>query len=60
MAKIYAKNYGLLEFAGSDNHCASEHKLLAGMCSKTPILDEQDFVERVKDGKMSVFKLSIE
>ncbi len=60
MAKIYAKNYGLLEFAGSDNHRASEHKMLAGMCSKTPILDEQDFVERVKDGKMSVFKLNIE
>ena len=60
MAKIYAENYGLLEFAGSDNHCASRHKVLAGMCSKTPILDEQDFVERVKDGKMSVFKLNIE
>ncbi len=60
MAKIYAKNYGLLEFAGSDNHCASEKKSLAGMCSETPILNEQDFVERVKDGKMSVFKLNIE
>ena len=60
MAKIYAKNYGLLEFAGSDNHRASEHKMLAGMCSKTPILDEKDFVERVKDGKMSVFKLNLE
>ena len=60
MAKIYAENYGLLEFAGSDNHRASEHKVLAGMCSKTPILDEQDFVGRVKDRKMSVFKLNIE
>lgn len=60
MAKIYAKNYGLIEFAGSDNHCASEHKLLAGMHSETPILDEQDFVGRVKDRKMSVFTLKLE
>ncbi len=60
MAKIYAKNYGLLEFAGSDNHCAGEHKFLAGMCSETPVLDEQDFVERVIGGKMSVFTLNLE
>ena len=60
MAKIYAQNYGLLEFAGSDNHRASEHKLLAGMSSETPILDEQDFVKRVKDGKMSIFTLNLE
>lgn len=60
MAKICAKNYNLLEFAGSDNHCASEHKLLAGMCSENPILDDQDFVERVKDRKMSIFTLKPE
>lgn len=60
MAKIYAENYGLLEFAGSDNHCAGENKLLAGMCSQAPILDEQDFVERVKDQKMRVFTINLE
>lgn len=60
MAKIYAENYGLLKFAGSDNHSASEHKLLAGMCSQTPILDEKDFIERVKDGEMRVFTMDIE
>ena len=60
MAKIYAKNYGLLEFAGSDNHCASKQKLLAGMCSETQIFDEHDFVERVKNIKMNVFTLNIE
>ena len=59
MAKICAKNYNLLEFAGSDNHCASEQKILAGMCSETPIFKEQDFVERIKDNKMSVFTLSL-
>ena len=60
MAKIYADNYGLLEFAGSDNHRASGCKTLAGMCSETPILDESDFIERVKAGEMSVFKLNLE
>lgn len=60
MAKFYAENYGLLEFAGSDNHDASKHRLLAGMCSETPVLDEQDFVERVKNGKMSIFELNLE
>lgn len=60
MAKIYAKNYGLLEFAGSDNHCACEQKLLAGMSSEIPIMNEQDFVDRVKYGKMSIFKLNLE
>ena len=59
MARIYAKNYGLLEFAGSDNHGTGEHKMLAGMCSQTPVLDEQDFVKRVKDGKMGVFTLNL-
>lgn len=59
MAKIYAENYGLLKFAGSDNHRGSQHKSLAGMCSKTPILDEQDFVKRVKGGEMSLFTLNL-
>ena len=58
MAKIYAENYGLLEFAGSDNHSAGNHELLAGMCSETPISDVQDFVERVKNNEMSVFTLN--
>lgn len=59
MSKVYAEYYGLLEFAGSDNHRADKINLLAGMCSETPILDEQDFVKRVKNGEMSTFKLSL-
>ena len=59
MAKIYAENYGLLEFAGSDNHGIGE-KRFAGMCSENPILDEQDFVERVKNKEMSVFTITLE
>ena len=55
MASIYARHYGLLEFAGSDNHVGPAKKRFAGMESDTPILDELDFVKRVKSGEMRVF-----
>ena len=55
MAKHYAQSYGLLEFAGTDNHAAGARPFLAGMCSDFPIKDEQDFVTRVKKGEMSIF-----
>ena len=55
MAELYAKHYGLLEFAGSDNHAASKLKKLAGMCSERKIVDEKDFVNAVKNGEMKIF-----
>ena len=55
MAKIYAQQYGLIEFAGSDNHSAEKVKALAGVCTATPILDEQDFVTRVKNRQIAIF-----
>lgn len=58
MAEVYAKNYGLLEFAGSDNHDAGRQKLLAGVCSDDPVMDIQDFVDRVKNGEMKVFTIN--
>ena len=54
MANIYAKNYGLPEFAGSDNHSGTIPRL-AGMCSDKPIKDEQDFVLRIKNKEMKIF-----
>lgn len=57
MAKQYAENYGLLQFAGSDNHFGKRVKALAGMQSQTPITNEQDFVKRVKSGEMEPFRL---
>lgn len=57
MAKLYAQNYGLLEFAGSDNHCAGDKKFLAGMSCEIPVQSERDFVRLVKDGYMKVFTL---
>jgi predicted metal-dependent phosphoesterase TrpH len=60
MAEEYAKSYGLLTFAGSDNHAASKKRSLGGMCSFTPIIDESDFVNRIKNGEMEIFKLDRE
>ena len=60
MAKLYAENYNLIEFAGSDNHSAGIVKPLAGMSSDTPILNEQDFVQRVMAREMNIFTIDAE
>ncbi len=57
MARAYCKAYGLIEFAGSDNHTAARQRVLAGMCSDTPIVNENDFIERVKNREMEIFSL---
>ena len=57
MSKIYAEKFGLIPFAGSDNHIAGECKCFAGMCSETPVLNERDFVEQVKNNRMYVFTI---
>jgi predicted metal-dependent phosphoesterase TrpH len=60
MAEHYADAYGLIRFAGSDNHTAGDFLKLGGMKSDTPIKDEKDFVMRVKSGMLSPFKLDLE
>lgn len=60
MAKIYAENYKLISFAGTDNHTGSKRKTLAGMCSDTPITDEKSFVERVKNKQMKFFETEVD
>jgi hypothetical protein len=57
MASIYAQNYNLIEFAGSDNHIASMKKRLAGVCCEEPICDTEDFIKKVKGNKMEIFTL---
>lgn len=57
LAKIYAEHYGLLKFAGSDNHTGSMHKELAGVCCSEPILDIEDFINKVKIGETEIFTL---
>ncbi len=59
MAKLYAENYELLELAGSDNHQGPKQTRLAGVCSETPIQNELDFVNRVKNGEMKIFHTEI-
>ena len=57
MAKKYAEAYGLLPFAGSDNHVCRKRPRLAGMEFDTPIADELDFVRRVKNGEGRLFTI---
>jgi hypothetical protein len=56
MAELYAEHYGLIRFAGSDNHAGAAKNHFAGMESDTPIVDELDFVKRVKAGEMRTFR----
>ena len=60
MAKLYAENYDLIEFAGADNHTGSDRNKLAGMCSKEPVTSESDFVKRVKERELEVFTLDLD
>ena len=55
MAEIYAEKYGLLKFAGSDNHTGAAVKRLGGMEFYEPVKDEKDFVKKVLAGETSVF-----
>ena len=65
ITEVYAKQYGLLETCGSDNHWGSEvfSKLrekgyrpeIAGMSSDTPIDSVQDFIAQVRSGSMKMF-----
>lgn len=59
MADAYADAYGLFKIAGSDNHTGNKKKRLAGMECDTPLADEADFIERVKNGNMKIFTLTL-
>lgn len=60
MAKIFAEHYGLLEFAGSDNHSGANQPNLAGVCFTDPILSIQDFIQKVKNKKAKIFTITNE
>ena len=56
LAAEYAKNYGLLPFAGSDNHDAGAHpKSFGGIATEEPIRDGAHLRELVLEGKYKVF-----
>lgn len=54
MAAIYAENYGMLPFAGSDNHTAAQERL-NGVSFESPITDMADFNDRIKNKKYRLF-----
>ena len=55
MNLLYAEHYGLLESAGSDNHTASNVRMLGGMQSKTPIADEEEYISLFRAGELTIF-----
>ena len=57
MADIYAENYGLIPFAGSDNHSCAKQKKLAGVSFKEPIKNVEEFIQKVKNREMEIFTL---
>ena len=60
MAELYAEHYGLLKFAGADNHWADKLTTLSGMEFDTPIESEKQFAEMIKSGKGRIFTLQTE
>ena len=56
MAELYAKQYQLPAFSGTDNHNAGKQQRLGGMKSVTPLKDEQDFIRRYLNGELLLIK----
>ena len=57
MAAHYAQSYGLIPFAGSDNHSAHLKPHLAGVEFDTPVKDVQDFIEKILDREHRLFSV---
>lgn len=55
MAEYYAENYGLIKFAGSDNHSAGRVKNLGGMESPHRINNVEEFISGVLSGEIKYF-----
>ena len=59
MGKKYAEDYGLLNFAGSDNHVADKLRHLAGIASETRFNDVSDMIEAVRARRVLRFELDV-
>ena len=55
LALQYCRHYGLIEFAGSDNHRGPLQTDLAGIRCCLPIDSVEDFIQKVKSGQTEVF-----
>ena len=54
-AEQYCENYGLVRFAGTDNHAGGGRTCFGGMATETPIADVRDFIGRVLSGEAKPF-----
>ena len=55
MAQLYCEHYGLLPFAGTDNHVGGGRRTFAGLECEVPISSEAEFIEAVREGRMKIF-----
>ena len=55
MAMKYAESYELLKLAGTDNHLGGNQEKLAGICTNEPVMNENDFIEKIKNGQFEIF-----
>ena len=60
LAQAYCKAYGLIPFAGTDNHIAGKRTALGGMQTEAPLKNEQDFIDRVLNGTAVPFRFTID
>lgn len=58
MANLYADEYGFLKTAGSDNHWGSGAKRLAGLECEEAVESVEDFIQKLRDGKMNIFTIT--
>ena len=55
LAVQYRDNYGLIPFAGSDNHTAGRRSCFGGMATERPVDSAEDFVQMVLSGEAKPF-----
>lgn len=60
MAGIYADSYGFVKTAGSDNHWGKGAKRLAGLECDEAVESVEDFIKKVREGKMKIFTIERE
>ena len=56
LAAHYCESYGLITFAGSDNHVGGGQKRFGGIATETPITSVEDFIRRAKNGEVKPFR----
>jgi hypothetical protein len=55
LARQYAENYGLLAFAGSDNHSGAAQAVFGGMATEVPVESVDHFIRLVRSGEAKLF-----